>query len=387
MITRYKLSKRTYRIFMQNITEHERNITLQLLFEFKVICHTYKVELISPVIELVETKGCLGRWRTECRTISINKHYIENTTWENVIEVLKHEMAHQLCSEVFYSNKKSHGKDFQRACEILMVKKSFRQASLGPESSDEYLKISVKDDNPKLQKIFKLLDLSRSTNVFEAEMAFAKAQQMMHKYNFTENDLEYDDVVKHEIINLKKKKVKRFQSRIAGIVSKYFYVEIIRAETYDQQSNSIYKTFEIAGRGSNVDIALHCYYYLNNRLKELWKKCDLSLRKGNTLRLKNSYYLGVLDGVEKKLIIEEKGKDRGTEINEGPCSSLSEILVLSDVSVQQYIKRRHPHLRKRKNRVLNIDALMYNAGATAGKKISLHKTIIKGSGKIKYLTS
>ena len=371
---------------MQNITERERNITLRLLFEFKVICHTYKVELTPPVIEVATSKGSLGQWRRESRTISINKHYIEKSPWENVIEVLKHEMAHQICSELLCSDESSHGNDFKNACEILMIKQSFRKATLTTESFLENSDIAVKENNPKLQKIFKLLDLSRSTNVFEAEVAFSKAQHMMHKYNFTNDDLKRDDFVKHEIINLKKKQVKRYQAIIAGILSNYFYVEVIRAETYDQHYDSVFKTFEIIGREGNVDIALHCYYYLNDRLGKLWGDYDISHKKGNTLRLKNSYFLGVLDVVERKLFLDNKGKGDDSESQGRNNCSSSEVLVLNDVVVQRYIKKRYPNLRKRKNRVLNIDALMYNAGAKAGKKISLHKAIMKGDGKMKYLT-
>lgn len=371
---------------MQNITERERNITLRLLYEFKVICHTHQVELTPPIIELVSSKVSLGQWRRESRTISINKHYIENSTWGNVIEVLKHEMAHQICSELFCTDESCHGKDFKDACEVLMVKRSFRKATLDTQSFEGNSDTVTKDKNPKLQKICKLLDLSRSANVFEAEVAFSKAQHMMHKYNFTDSDLKRDDFVKHEVINLKKKQVKRHQAIIAGILSNYFYVEVIRAETYDQQYDNVFKTFEIIGRECNVDIALHCYYYLNDRLEKLWEAHDRSRYKGNTLRLKNSYFLGVLAGVERKLFLDDKGKvtDDGIQ-SQHHCSS-SEVLVLSDVAVQSYIKKRYPNLRKRKNRVLNIDTLMYKAGAKEGEKISLHKTIMKGNGKMKYLT-
>src|SRR5262249_52138763 len=55
----------------------------------------FKRKLVAPSIELSDAASRLGRWIAESRTIEISRPLVLEQPWGVVIEVLKHEMAHQ----------------------------------------------------------------------------------------------------------------------------------------------------------------------------------------------------------------------------------------------------------------------------------------------------
>ena len=55
----------------------------------------FKGTLRRPVLEITELEGQLGRWVGEHRTLQITRGLILTQGWGVVVEVLKHEMAHQ----------------------------------------------------------------------------------------------------------------------------------------------------------------------------------------------------------------------------------------------------------------------------------------------------
>ncbi|MFW5739766.1 MAG: DUF2786 domain-containing protein, partial [Myxococcota bacterium] len=56
--------------------------------------------LRSPTLELSTAQSWLGRWRSETRTLEIGRDLAVEQPWTLVLEVLKHEMAHQYVDEV-----------------------------------------------------------------------------------------------------------------------------------------------------------------------------------------------------------------------------------------------------------------------------------------------
>src|SRR6185503_10148901 len=60
----------------------------------------FKRKLLAPSIELADAPSRLGRWVPEIRTIEIARSLAVGHPWGVVVEVLKHEMAHQFVHEV-----------------------------------------------------------------------------------------------------------------------------------------------------------------------------------------------------------------------------------------------------------------------------------------------
>lgn len=77
---------------MQNI---EIRWAAQLAREHRTISWRYGVNLTTPIINISSGKKTVGWWDDRKKTLSISDHLIKTEIWDVVLEVLKHEMAHQ----------------------------------------------------------------------------------------------------------------------------------------------------------------------------------------------------------------------------------------------------------------------------------------------------
>ena len=246
----------------------------QLQREFGNICYQYAVKLTPPVFEITNTENVFGTWRAETRTISISWNLIRKYSWDITINVLKHEMAHQICSEIFHTQDLPHDKDFLRACKMLGLPQEYCRCSIDSAIllQDDSLPLQGKDRRKRLlERIKKLLAMADSSNEHEALAALQMAGRIMEKYNLADPDEKQSAEVSYRIINTGRKRLEGYQRHIASILSRYFNVSLICSRLYDPLSNEVYKTFEIFGRFENVEIAEHCFYFLENRLAALWQ--------------------------------------------------------------------------------------------------------------------
>jgi len=70
--------------------------TKQLYREYAHILHWYDLtKAMAPVALAIAPITNYGEWRAATRTIVIADHLIRDYPWNVVLEVLKHEMAHQ----------------------------------------------------------------------------------------------------------------------------------------------------------------------------------------------------------------------------------------------------------------------------------------------------
>src|SRR5690606_5985114 len=76
--------------------------------------------LRPPSIQLHDAERRWGAWHADRRLITISRRQVLCYTWGSVIETLKHEMAHQLVSELMHrDHEPPHGPAFKEACRRL----------------------------------------------------------------------------------------------------------------------------------------------------------------------------------------------------------------------------------------------------------------------------
>ena len=103
-------------------SDYRRRWLHQLQSEFKQICSWYRISLAVPAFRIGDSQAMLGSWDPESRTISISSTLINEYTWDAVINVLKHEMAHQYVHESMAGSMAlPHGHLFKEACEKLGI--------------------------------------------------------------------------------------------------------------------------------------------------------------------------------------------------------------------------------------------------------------------------
>src|SRR3954468_20419441 len=141
--------------------ELEAALVRELTEQYRLLAHAYfKNALTLPLVALVDTRARLGLWIEATRTIELSRPLVLEQPWGVVVEVLKHEMAHQYVHEILeVFSETAHGPAFRETCERF----GFDGAAAGmPQAAPS-------DPSRKMaERIARLLALAESPNVHEA---------------------------------------------------------------------------------------------------------------------------------------------------------------------------------------------------------------------------
>jgi hypothetical protein len=355
----------------------------RIILEFNHICFTYRVKLKIPILSVRDnlTKKW-GLWNPETRELFLSSSLIETQAWFVVIEVLKHEMAHQIVTDIFRVDE-AHGVYFARACEMLGVKGWAAQPTADlPESFTDWKNTPTKETDETerlLRRVEKLLALASSSNEHEASAAMQRVQEIYARYNldrlsFTKGGAAGASMVSL-VISYRSKRVARHQMMIASLLNDFFFVRIIHIGQFDAATLSEHKAIEILGTRENVLMAEYVYYFLNRRLDALWK----NYRSVNEVygRLKSSYLVGLLSGFRETL-------ERTTIVNEdnpqGPPTSVTAIVAMKDYQLEGFVSFRYPRLTNFRRSGGGYDSRLYEEGKAEGRRIVIHKGITSEDG-------
>ncbi len=347
----------------------------QLTYEFADICFQYRLTLQPPVLEMSGGVKQLGCWLPAQRTIRISRHLITEHPWNVVLMVLKHEMAHQVCSELFGCSRAGHGRDFGRACQLLGIPSPYCRSS-GDLAS---VVATFPQDHQTaagrriIERISKLLALAGSDNKHEAALAMQRATKLLHRHNLEPATVDNPSACTRVIINTGSKQIPAYRRAICAILRDYFFVQVICSSLYDPQTDNSYKTIELLGRVENVPVAEHCYHFLEQQLAGLWQK-NRHKFKGNSRTAKNSYYLGLLHGFAEKMATQTQNS-RTTGQTSHTAATPGSLAISRDRALQNFVSFHFPRLKKRSSRGVRIYSHPYDEAVDTGKNIILHQSV------------
>lgn len=348
----------------------------RLQIEHEEICCNYGVELKLPVFEISSGERQLGCWQAGTRSLRISERLITSHPWGITLQVLKHEMAHQYCSEVIRSESTPHGEDFQKACSRLGVLPEFRGFSLITDELLDQLGDHGKGGGaePKvLTKIEKLLALGGSSNVHEAEAALQKASSLIEKYHLQQ--LTSPDHTSYTVraIEIGKKQIATYKRHICRILRDFFFVRVVLSRAYNPHINTVHKTIELMGTKENVAIAEYCYFFLENRLELLWNEFRQRSRSSGRTQ-KNSYYLGVVLGFFQKLQDQNEQEKKKSAIE----PQRNELLLVEDRRLAAFVQMHCPRMRTSSSGASKVDRDVYQRGKEAGRNLTLAEGVANG---------
>lgn len=372
------------RLTRMNLTEEETKLQSawirELHLEHEDICWRYNVSLPRPVIEISGARRQWGAWDPDSRTIKVSAHMITGHSWDVTLNVFKHEMAHQIVSEVFGASE-GHGFLFERACAIIGVPEAFRGAGGDvPRRTGAPIDEEMGSENMRrLDKVRKLLSLARSANENEALLAMQKANELIEKYNIERIEQDEAAGFVYAIINHKKKRIENYQRGIGHILSDHFFVDVVYAHLYDPADCVKYRTMELLGTVENVHIAEYVYYFLMNQMEVLWKSHKRKAA-GPVSGNKRSYRLGVLKGFHDKLDQQAAKRRRVYRPDARGVKSLSALVLAEDGKLKEFIGMRFPRLEMCRPARARIDSGAFHAGMDDGERLNLHKGIRQRDG-------
>jgi hypothetical protein len=355
--------------FSDLLTERRRAWLQRLRRDYENIAYCHRVSLTPPVLRVEPLTNKWGSWDAEVRTLTIAEKLITDYSWETVLEILKHEMAHQVVTDHFGSDQ-AHGPLFHRACDLLGVAEWARRAETELGNALETVKPLSADEERLLSRAEKLLALAESNNEHESFLAMQKVRELYAKYNLERLRGKAERPHTYFTIQLRRKRVERHQSAIASLLNDHFFVEVIHSSLFDSADCCEYKTLELLGTPQNVKLAEYVFYFMSNQLPLLWRSYQKEKRKNGRARM--SFYLGVISGFREKL---EKAEPVGGE-------TATALVLLKDPQLEDFVRYRYPRLIKvRRGRRLH-DSGSFEAGKAEGNRLVLKRGLHQNEGNL-----
>ncbi len=317
----------------------------------------FRHALKRPVLALGESDEILGRWEPERRRIVLSRKLVTAAGWGTVLEVLKHEMAHQYAHEILGAvGETAHGPVFQRVCD-----------NLGIDATAAGMPAAISDDENRmrlLQRVSDLLALAQSSNRHEAENAAAAAQKLMLRHNIELCSRSERQHYAFRYLGEPKGRRQESEHILASILAEHFFVEVIWVAGYRAHDKKRGSVLELCGTPENLDISCYVHGFLQRTAERLWKehKRRQGIRRDRDRR---TYIAGVMEGFAERLSREK------TKANQ------SGLVWVGDADLNDYYRVRHPRVR-----AVRVQGHGYSEarseGRSAGRAIVLHKGVEAG---------
>ncbi len=348
--------------------ELEAALVRELRTEYEELNRTYFKRALHPAsIELSDAGARLGRWVPEVRAIEIARVLVLEQSWPVVVEVLKHEMAHQYVHEVLgKADEAAHGPAFREVCARMGIDAAATGIpAAGAVGGDREARL--------LERIARLLALAGSPNVNEAQAAMAAAQRLMLKYNLEVAADASPRGYAYRHLGRPTGRVSEHERLVAAILAEHFFVEVIWVPVYRPLEGKRGSVLEVCGSTANLEMAVYVHAFLGHAAEELWAahKRERGLRSNRDRR---TYLAGVMMGFLEKLRAQ-----RTEHKTEG-------LVWLKDADLAGYYRRRHPHIQH--TRYAGSRRTEAHAhGRAAGRRLVIHRPVEgRASGQGKLLT-
>jgi len=350
----------------------QRQVLQGLAAEWENACwllpDSLRRSLKKPLFSIVGTARRLGSWTPYKREISLNRDLVNNGRWDDVREVLLHEMAHQVAHEGFKATgERDHGPAFKKACRLLRANPA---ASGSHRPLHERLGRGEKLDTRDriVARIQKLMALAESANPNEAHAAMSKAHELISRHNV---DLIDRGVKQHYVsIFLGRPRLRHFREsyHLAHLLQDFYFVQCMWVESWSLEKARMARVLEISGSDKNVRIAEYVYAAVRRYIDTTW--AEYRRGKGLNRYRKTDFAVGVIEGFRGTL---EEVSESCTETSLLPAR-------LHDPALQRYVAHRYPHVRTFSRQGPGHDARVLADGTEKGKKLVIAKGISHSDG-------
>lgn len=313
-------------------------------------------KLRRPPLAWSESVAELGCWRASPPCISLSLSLLIKYSWVTLIEVLKHEMAHQYVTEILRNtDETAHGPAFAQVC----AERGIDARAAGAPA------VSLEGSHHTLDKIRKLLALAESANQNEAEAAMAAAQRLMLKYNLEEVARHRNRQFVVAYLGEPTGRVQESQRVLAALLHKFFFVEVLWLSVWRPLEAKRGTILEVCGTAPNVEMAQYVHAFLTESGKRLWRQHKV-LEGIREDRDRRRFEAGVMTGFYKKL-----DDERSPRQQEG-------MVWVGDPQLTQHFKARHPRTTTAYYGT-SSGSEAHRHGRAAGEQLVLHRGIRESS--------
>ncbi|MFO0650057.1 MAG: DUF2786 domain-containing protein [Polyangiales bacterium] len=312
----------------------------------------------KPTFGLVDTRAQMARWVRTARHIEFARPTLLDHPWGVVVEVLKHEMAHQYVDEVLgRHDETAHGPAFRKVCDD----RGFDARAAGiPTAAGA----RGAEETAVLERIRKLLALAESPDEHEAQAAMNAAQRLMLKYNLDAVTKRVPGSYGYRHLGVPSGRVDESQRMLAVILSEHFFVETIWVPVWRVRDGRAGSVLEVCGSAENLEMAEYVHSFLHHTAEALWTLHKRRHRVDGD-RDRRAYRAGVMSGFFEKLNAERaNNKEKG-------------LVWVGDPALEGFYRGRHPRIRMTR-RAGSAGSDAHAHGREAGKSIVLRKGVSGG---------
>ncbi|MBL8683505.1 MAG: DUF2786 domain-containing protein [Myxococcales bacterium] len=308
-----------------------------------------------PTFALIDSESALARWAHRTRTIELSRALVLGQRWTVVVEVLKHEMAHQFVDEVLLvRDETAHGPLFQKVCRERGI--DARAAGLPDARHDVGVDRSV-----VLGRVAKLLALAQSPDEHEAQTAMKLAQKLMLEHNLSELEANVVRSYVSRELGEPMGKLEESVGLIGVVLREHFFVEVIQLRVWRPRQGSRGTVLEVTGTPENVSMAEYVYSFLHHTAEALWSQHKRAHEiKGD--RDRRAYRAGVITGFLEKLRAEQRtNEEKG-------------LVWVGDPALEKHYRARYPRISTVRTGGAG-SAEARSQGHEAGRKLVLRKGV------------
>lgn len=316
----------------------------------------FRERLRMPTLCFAESKHKLGEWCSQYRELRLSRALLVEHGWGVLVEVLKHEMAHQYVDEVLGGEHAPHGRLFKEVCHERGIDAGALGVPVAGHRGDAPTQV--------LERVAKLLALAESSNVHEAQNAMSAAQRLMLKHNIDTATSAVTARYSFRQLGKPTGRVQESERILSTILDAHFFVEAIWVPVWRPLENKRGSVLEICGSVENLELAEYAYDYLTRTAERLWNehKREHGIKRNANRR---AFLSGVMSGFSAKLEREKKKNERAGLVWRG------------DGDLHGYFRRRHPYIRTTRQGGRH-DRDSYRAGHEAGGRIVLRRGVERG---------
>jgi hypothetical protein len=307
-------------------------------------------KLARPQFTLARENGRLGYWDRASRMLAISLACVLEHPWPVVVDVLKHEMAHQFVDEVEgVHGESAHGPRFRDVCARLGI--DARASGTRPREAS--------DDDRVIEKVARLLALAGSASEHEAEAAMTAARRLMLKHNLQAPSGKRDYGTR--VLGAPKGRTTEHERRVGMLLGVHFFVEVLWIPVHVPSTGKRGHVLEVAGTEANLAMAEYAFAFVHRAAEESWKahkKAHGIL--GNADR--QAFLAGVVAGFHRRL--DEDAKQ----------TKATGLVWIGDADLQRFFRERHPrivHVR----RGSHAGREAFGAGHEEGRRLVLHRPV------------
>lgn len=327
--------------------------------------------LRPPMMSLRPMRRRWAFFDLQHREMAFSITLVTSHPWDAVVDVLRHEMAHQLSLEIMGgAGQRPHGATFLKACKLLQA---------DPRASGQYptLKERIRQNGSTpadriLRRIQKLMSLAASNHPHEAESAMAKAHELMARYQY---DLIESDTKRSFFSQFAgAPALRHFQwaYRLAHLLEAYYFVQGVWVPAYIIAKQRMGKVLEISGTAANVQMAAYVHDCVTRWIDRTWHQLKAMGRRRNGYR-RDQFALGVVEGFERKLASTRQAMKA--------ADSALALVLAADPQLDTYVDQRYPRLTCFRRSSLADSDRGYDDGVQAGARLVISKPVASHSKK------